>query len=156
MVEFPNPVHPAVFRTAAIPLVPAWLAGIVLVFALADVNGAASTVSGTDLVVLLAVYSLVVGLLAAVLYAREYRRSPGTVELGFDRVRGIVPGRRPTALEFEYAEILRVQDPGYFPGRLEGFLPGRRTVTWMNLTGENALRVREAWTAWTERAQTGS
>lgn len=151
VVEFENPVSGAVFVRFAGPLVPVWLVGAVLVLFLDGSAPGSAPLATPALGLLLIVYSLLVAGLVSVLYFREARRSPARVTLGVEGVTGQFRGPAIRDRQFDYARIVRVEAPGYFPARVEARSEGGLTVDWMNLTAENALRLREAWTAWKER-----
>lgn len=154
MVEFDNPVAQSVFLRFLGPLVPVWLVGATLVIVLDRFSLGGPSLSDRDLGLLLAVYSVFVAALVSALYYHEYRRSPRRIALTVDAVSGeFGAGARP-AVEFTYGSILRIIPPSYFPARVEA-----RSVTggiaWMNLTEQNALRLAEAWGAWSERTTAG-
>ena len=151
MVELPNPVARAVFLRHVGPLFPVWLFGVVLVVVLDRFSGSAPGLTDGGLGLLLLVYSVLVGGLASALYYREWSRSPPLLELSPDGVRGWFAERPQAGTSFAYSEILRVQPAGYFSARVEAGPGAGRSVGWMNLTEENAARLREAWAAWRER-----
>jgi|GEM_PF-4003906 len=156
MVAFDNPIATRVFWRFAGPLVPLWMAGAAFVVLLERTSGAGPTLSGMDLAVLLAVYSLLVAAMVAALYTYEYRRSPAIIELGYDGITGRFARSSPPPVAVEYAEIRNVVQGGFFPPRVEALSPGGGQIVWLNLTDENAARLVEAWTAWRERQRPSS
>ena len=151
MVEFDNPVSGAVFLRFVGPLVPVWLGGAALVLALDQSPVGGPPLATADLGGLLLIYSVLVAGLVSALFFRESRRSPARLELSVEGVAGRFGRAGGHVRTFAYERILRVQRPGYFTARVEARSEGGSQVDWMNLTAENALRIREAWGAWCQR-----
>ena len=151
VVEFDNPVSGGVFLRFAGPLVPVWLVGAALVLFLDQSPVGSAPLTTPALGFLLLVYSVLVASLVSALFFRESRRSPARIELGFEGITGRFRGTPLRDRHIDYARIVRVEPPGYFPARVEARSEGGSHIDWMNLTAENALRLTEAWDAWRER-----
>jgi hypothetical protein len=152
VVEFENPIARAVFLRFVAPLVPVWLFGVVLVFALDRYSVGGSGLGTSGIGLLLALYSVLVAALVSLLYYREWHRSPLSIVLTPDGITGRSPRGAERTDSFGYPDIVGIHGTGFFPARVEARpTGGHGSVEWFNLTEENAARLSEAWGAWQER-----
>ncbi|HEY6238230.1 MAG TPA: hypothetical protein VIZ68_03485 [Thermoplasmata archaeon] len=162
MPDYPNPALRSVLVRTLGPLVPVWLFGLVLAFSLHQLGLVGGSLPVANIDVFLAIDSLLVIALMALLAFYQYRSTPGTVRVDVDGVTGWVArrgGEREGAgqrLAFPYANVLAVVRGGLFGYRVEARPPSSGAVDWLNLTADNAERVGAAWQAWRERERSPS
>ena len=157
MPDYPNPAIRGVLARTLGPLVPVWLFALVVAFTLNELGLVGGPLPVANLGDFLAVDTVLVVALMALLAVYQYRSTPGRIRVDVDGVTGWVArrgGERDAAgqrLAFPYASVHAVVRGGLFGYRVEGRPRTPGPIDWLNLTAENADRVGAAWAAWRER-----